>query len=187
MQVPPEISFRGVESNTAIENMIREWLEDLEKVCDHINSAHIAVEKTQKHQDRGNPYRVRIDLTVTPGHEIAVRKEPSRGDMHDPLNSVINDAFEAARKQLRELVDKQQGKTKSHPDQEVNAFVEKIFHDRGYGFLKALEGHQVYFHQNSVLNDMFDRLRPGAGVHYTEEMGEKGPQATSVRVIEMPG
>lgn len=186
MQVPPELSFRGIESDPGIESRIRERLKNLEKVCDYISSAHIAVEKTQQHQERGNPYRVRIDLNVPPGHEIAVRKEPSKGDLHHPLESVINDAFDAARKQLKELVEKQQGKTKSHPAQEVNAFVDKIFHQRGYGFLKSLEGHQVYFHRNSVLNETFDRLRPGAGVHYTEEMGEKGPQASSVRIIEMP-
>ena len=32
----------------------------------------------------------------------------------------------------------------------------------------------------------FEHLRPGMGVRFNEEMGEKGPQATSVQIVEIP-
>jgi 'Cold-shock' DNA-binding domain len=42
---------------------------------------------------------------------------------------------------------------------------------------------RIYFHQNSVLNDAFSRLTPGTRVAFAEEIGEKGPQASSVRLL----
>jgi len=39
------------------------------------------------------------------------------------------------------------------------------------------------FHRNSVLNGGFDRLKPGSRVSFTEEMGEKGLQASTVKAI----
>jgi cold shock CspA family protein len=35
-----------------------------------------------------------------------------------------------------------------------------------------------------VLHGEFNRLAIGTGVNFSEELGEKGPQATSVRIIE---
>ena len=47
----------------------------------------------------------------------------------------------------------------------------------------AADGHEVYFHRNSVLGDEFDRLEVGNEVTFSEEAGEKGPQASTVRRI----
>ena len=44
------------------------------------------------------------------------------------------------------------------------------------------DGREIYFHRNSVLNGRFDRLERGAKVRFIEEMGEKGPQASTVVV-----
>ena len=52
-----------------------------------------------------------------------------------------------------------------------------------FGFLEAADGHEVYFHRNSVLDGAFGRLTVGAHVTFAEEMGEKGPQASTVHVL----
>jgi cold shock CspA family protein len=41
----------------------------------------------------------------------------------------------------------------------------------------------VYFHQNSVVDTDFSKLETGSEVRFVEEMGEKGPQASTVYVI----
>ena len=41
---------------------------------------------------------------------------------------------------------------------------------------------QVYFHRNSVLNKGFDELVVGTEVSFVMEKGEKGLQASTVRV-----
>lgn len=187
MKVPLEIAFKGIPHTDEIETLIREEADKLERACRYLISCRVAVEKRQQHQEVGNPYRVRIDITVPPGHELVVKREPSKGDMHDPLEIVIKHAFASAVRQLRKLVEQQRGDVKTHPDQQVKAIVHKLFPQEGYGFLRTVDTQEeVYFHRNSVLHDDFDRLTIGLGVRYTAEVGEKGLQATSVQIVDMP-
>ncbi|MGE5859746.1 MAG: cold-shock protein, partial [Ignavibacteria bacterium] len=119
-----------------------------------------------------------------PGHEIVISKEPGNNDMHDSLPTVIRDAFDVARKQLQKLVSLQRKEVKSHPEQEVRAIVSRLFPDEGYGFLRTINGREIYFHKNSLLNVVFEKLEEGRGVRFFEEEGEKGPQASSVQIID---
>lgn len=59
----------------------------------------------------------------------------------------------------------------------------RLFPDEGYGFLRTLEGAEVYFNKNSVLHDAFNRLTIGSRVAFSEELGEKGVQASTVRQL----
>jgi cold shock CspA family protein len=65
--------------------------------------------------------------------------------------------------------------------------VKAIFRDDGYGFLESQDGRDIYFHENSVLNGDFDKLDTGSEVTYAEEMGAKGPQASSLRLVGRNG
>jgi cold shock CspA family protein len=40
---------------------------------------------------------------------------------------------------------------------------------------------EVYFNANSVLNGYFKKLKVGDEVRFVEEMGDQGPQASTVR------
>lgn len=184
MQVPPEITYRNVAKSEAIDNLIREKIQKIEKLCEQVMSCRVAVEKKHEHQKTGNPYRVRIEISVPPGHDLVVKKESTGGDMHAALSTVIRNAFDAAFRQVKKLNEKQQGKTKVHPRQEVAAFVSRLFKDEGYGFIRTVNEQEFYFHKNSLVNDDFDDLNVGDGVRFTEEMGEKGPQATTVQLVE---
>src|SRR5918995_5019003 len=142
MQVPLNVTFRNVGKNDAIEDLIQKQATKLERVCDHIVSCRIAVEKPQEHQRSGNPFRVRIDVTVPPEHEIIVTREAGEGDLHEQLPTVIRDAFAAMRRQLKKLVEKQQGHVKAHPAQELSGVVIRLFREQGYGFIKSLDGQE---------------------------------------------
>jgi cold shock CspA family protein len=188
MQVPLELSFRNVQKTEAIETLIREKVAKLEQVCDHINSCRVAVEKPQSNQNSGNVYRVRLDITVPPGHEIVVTREPTFvNDAQRPLSSVIREAFTAARRQLKELVNRQRMEIKSHPQQETRAIVTKLFPEAGYGFMQTVDGLEIYFHRNSVTNNDFDRIEVGTGVRYVATEGNDGLQATTVQIVNKPG
>ena len=187
MQVPLNVTFRNVRKSDAIEDLIQKQATKLERVCDHIVSCRIAVEKPQEHQKSGNPFRVRIDVTVPPEHELVVIREAGEGDLHERLPTVIRDAFGAMRRQLRKLVEKQRRDVKSHPEQEVAGFVIRLFREQGYGFIKSLDGQEVYFHKNSLPGNEFDRLETGTGVQWVEEQGDKGPQASTVRIVDKRG
>ncbi len=187
MNIEPEITFRNVEHKENTRGYVQERIDKLEKICDYISSCRVAVEKPQKHQQSGGAYRVRVDLTVPPSRELVASKEPGQGNIHDSLLATIRSAFDAIERQLKELKAKQRNEIKRHPEQEMEAIVEKILHDQEFGFLKTIDGRQIFFHKNAVLNDDFDRLKEGDGVNYTESFGDKGPQASTVSIVDKRG
>jgi len=187
MQVPLEITFRDVQKTDEMDDLIREKSAKLDRICDHLSSCRVVVEKPQKNQSSGQPYRVRIDLTIPPGHEIVVNRDPNKGNLHLDLAAEIRWAFDAAGRQLKELMEKQRRDVKTHPDQEVQGVVMQLMPENDEGFIRALDGRDIYFHRNSVLHGDYDRMKIGTGVRYAEEMGEKGPQASTVQIIETSG
>jgi cold shock CspA family protein len=186
MEVPLEITFRGIDKTQDIEDLIRAKAAKLEKICDSIISCRVAVESPHEHQQSGSPFRVRINTRVPPGHDLVVRRESTGGYLHEKLPVVLSGAFDAASRQLKKLVEKQQGQVKTHPEQENVAFVVYLNADEGYGFIKTLEGRELYFHRNSVLKDDFDRLEIGTGVRFVADKGEEGPKASTVQITDKP-
>jgi cold shock CspA family protein len=185
MEVPLEIAFKDVEKTPEVEADIRDRVDKLEQVYDQIISCHISVERPHKHQRSGSPYRVRIDVRVPPRHEIVVKQESGYGDMHDPLNIVLEKAFDSVERELEDVKERQRHEVKKHPDQEIQALVDKLFRQEGYGFLRELDtGREIYFHKNSVLHNHWKDLEIGTGVRFVEEMGNKGPQASTVEVVD---
>ncbi|MGH1395522.1 MAG: HPF/RaiA family ribosome-associated protein [Trichormus sp.] len=190
MQVPLEITYRNLEKTAAIDNLIQEKVAKLEHICSYINSCHIAVEKIHDRPRSGSPYRVRIDITVPPGHELVAHSNPGQSIHYDPLDTVIRDAFDAARQQLVKLTQIQQQSDRAQNQEasaEITGLVTKLFRDQGYGFIKNLDGQEIYFHRNSVLHHDFERLEIGTGVHCAIEEGEEGLQASTVKIVDKPG
>jgi len=187
LEQPLEITFREVERTPKLEKLIHEEAAKLDKVHNNLIRCRVAVEKPQEYQESGNPYRVRLQILAPKSPEIVVTRNPGDEDMHKPLESVLKDAFKAAQRRVKKLEAKQRHQVKSHPQQEVSAVVEKLFPEEGYGFLKTVEGQEIFFHRHSVLRDDFDRMEVGTGVNFVKEMGEKGPQASSVRIVDKPG
>ena len=75
---------------------------------------------------------------------------------------------------------------KQHESQPI-ATVKTIDPSGEFGFLEAADGHEVYFHRNSVLDGGFSRLAAGSRVTFVEEAGEKGPQASTVKLLGKHG
>ncbi|MEE9296722.1 MAG: cold-shock protein [Phycisphaerae bacterium] len=60
----------------------------------------------------------------------------------------------------------------------------KWFNDtKGFGFLQADDGQDVFVHHSDIQADGFRTLTEGARVEFEMSQGEKGPKALSVRVI----
>jgi len=174
MKVPLEISYRGVDKTDAIEALVHEKVAKLEKVCNYISSCHIAIEKIHDRPSHGSPYRVRLDITVPPGHELVADSNPSEQNQYVELDTVIRDAFSMAERQVKELSRRQRESDKAQTNdsaQDTMALVTKLFPDQDYGFLKTLDGQDVYFHRNSVLHGDFDRLEIGTDFGLKEIVG----------------
>jgi ribosomal subunit interface protein len=190
MKVGLEISYRDVERTESIESLINEKVARLEKFCDYISSCHIAVEKIPDQPSHGSPYRVRIDMTVPPGHELVADSNPSEQNQYVALDTVIRDAFSMAERQVKELARKQRESDRAKTNdsaQDTMALVTKLFPEQDYGFLKTLDGQDVYFHRNSVLHGDFDRIEIGTGVRFVAVLAEEGLRASTVQIVDKPG
>jgi cold shock CspA family protein len=184
MEMALAISYRDVEKTETLEAHIRERTSKLENVHNNIISCSVAVEQPHRSRTTGNPYRVRIAVRVPPEHEIVVTRNPGEPAADDTVIGAVNEVFETAYRRLRKLAQIQRNEVKRHSHQEANAVVAKVFEKRGYGFLETVDGREVYFHQNSVMNDKFKSLKQGDSVRYVEQEGEKGPQASTVRIVD---
>ena len=172
MILPLQITSRNLELTEPINADIREHAEKLDKYYDRIMSCRVVVEAMPKR----SLYNVHIDITV-PGTELVIKREPNQD-----LYVAIRDAFDAARRKLEDFARRQRGDVKHH-EEPPHARISALFPDRGYGFLTTSDGREIYFHEHSVLNHDFKHLKVGTEVRFAEEMGEKGPQASSVTVI----
>lgn len=181
MEIPLEISFNNMDASEAVETRIRERVAKLDKIYERLVSCRVAVEAPHRQHRKGNVYTVRVDLSV-PGRELVVNRTSQHAQKHhrDPdLPVIINDAFNAAERQLKEFKERRRGEVKPH-DQPLAGSVVGLQPDDDHGFLLSAEGRELYFHRNSVLNGDFDELNMGDRVHYVEAVGVTGPQASKV-------
>jgi cold shock CspA family protein/ribosome-associated translation inhibitor RaiA len=203
MQTSLQITFRGIESSTEIQESIQAEAAKLETFYQPIMGCRVAVEAPHKHHRRGIQYHVRIDLAL-PGGELVVKHQPNlksrafqaeaaeiskrfeAGIAHKDLHVAIADAFKVAGRRLQDYARKQAGHVKVHEPAPV-ARVSRIMGNEGYGFLVTQDGRDLYFHKDSVLNNGFKRLRIGSRVTFAGEQGEKGLQASSVRIVGKQG
>jgi cold shock CspA family protein/ribosome-associated translation inhibitor RaiA len=181
MQVPVEIDFRNMERSEAVEDDIRQHVEKLEEFFDRITSCRVVLEAPHQHHHQGNLYHVRILLSV-PRRELIVDREPSEHHAHEDIHVTIRDAFKAMRRQLEDYVREMRGDVKAHA-RPPHGKVARLFREEDYGFIETPDGRELYFHRNAVLDDAFDGLTLGAEVRFEEEAGDKGPQASTVRLV----
>jgi cold shock CspA family protein len=181
MKLPLQISFHNLDRSEAIENRIWEEAAQLDEFCDHIMSCRAVVDVPHRHHEFGNVYQVRLDIKV-PGEEIAVVHEPAEHDPHyKDINVAIRDAFDSAARRLEDYVRRQRQDVKHH-DVPSHGRVARLFPEAGYGFIETPDHREIYFHANSVLGGKFDALSIGTEVAFAEEPGDKGPQASTVRI-----
>jgi len=177
MKIPLQITARNLDLAEVFKEEIQKKAEKLDKFYDQIMRCRVVVEVPHRHSREGILYKVHIHMTV-PGTELVVERE-----MAEDLEVAIRDAFDAARRKLEDFARRQRGDVKQH-ETLPHARISALFLNKGYGFLTTLDDREIYFHKNSILNRDFKQLKVGMEVRFVEEQGEKGPQASSVTVVE---
>ena len=62
--------------------------------------------------------------------------------------------------------------------------VKKIVRDRGFGFIKAEDGREIFFHRNSLQTRAgFEELQMGQAAEFEIEKSYKGSQAVNINLI----
>jgi cold shock CspA family protein len=181
MRLPVQIAFHNMPHDAAIESAIRGNADWLDNYYDRIMSCRVVVDRPHLHHREGNLFQIRIDLKV-PGRELVVKREPTEHSDYKDLDIMIRDAFDEARRQLEDHGRRQRGDVKAREPQ-PHARVVKLFPDSDYGFLATPDGREVYFHRNSVVEATFEDLEVGTEVRFVEELGDKGPQASTLTPV----
>ena len=179
MKIPLQITFRDMEPSAAVEANIREKAGRLEQFYDQIMSCRVMVEAPHSHHHQGNLYQVRIDLGVPDGELLVTHEHHHKDHSHEDVYVAIRDAFDAMKRQLEDYARKRRGKTKKH-ESPAHGRVLVLVPEEGYGRIETPDERVIYFHRNSVLDNDFDKLEVGSEVRFVEEMGERGPQASTV-------
>lgn len=180
MEMTPQIRFRGMESSSSVEAVIRERIDRLEKFHDHITSCSVVVEAPHRHGRKGKIYHVRVDITV-PGREIVAGRTSEEDHAHEDVLVAIRDSFDAAQRQLEDVVRTSSGyRVKPHP-QSLHGTVARLMPDEGYGFISTPDGREFFFSREGMAADSeWDMLAAGCEVRFAEHDGEKGPYASAV-------
>jgi ribosomal subunit interface protein len=174
-----QVTFRDIAPSASVTQHVERRASKLETFFERMIKCHVVVEAPHRHSKHGQRYHVRVDMFV-PGRELVVSK--NLDDAKEDVHAAVDDAFGDAERVLEEYARVMRHETKGHAKNPVG-IVSKLFPDRGYGFIESDDGTEVYFHQNSVLGEKFDKLAIGARVRYAEEDGDKGPQASTVEVV----
>ena len=186
METPVEIEFQEMVASPETRKLIAGHVEKLEQRYGRITACRIVVKAPGNRHQTGGQYDINIRLALPDGREVNIGRTPKADERHADLSFAINDAFKRARRLLQDNARRMDGMVKSHESQSIGTIVR--FDPAGnFGFLRSNDGHEIYFHRNSVLDGKFSELAVGARVIFTDEIGEKGPQATTVKLLGKHG
>ena len=97
MQIPLQITFRGMPTSPAVDAAVRDHAAKLEQFHARIMSCRVVIEQPARHQRKGREFEVHIDLKV-PGGEVAVKR-----DHDEDVMVALRDAFDAAKRKIEDL------------------------------------------------------------------------------------
>ena len=164
----------------AIDETLRERAEERIEalVVDHTDliDVWIDVQVNTHHRHGGDEVSLRAQVR---GSEIVVRREGEEAGL------ALRDVLEAFEREVHEMRNRRGDRSRGGPQTNVPphlGIVDRVFLERGYGFILTDAGDRVYFHRNAVQHELrFETLEEGQRVALNFEPGEKGLQATVVQ------
>lgn len=108
MQLPLQVTYRGMDSSAALDAAVHERAGKLEQFYPRLMSCRVVIEEAGRHKTKGRQFVVHVDLK-TPGGEVAVNR-----DHHEDVYVALRDAFDAARRKLEDFAREQRGDVKHH-------------------------------------------------------------------------
>ena len=106
MAINSRITFRHMRHDASLEELIRGKIDKLERFNDRISSCEVILETP--HRSKGVQYHIRIVLGL-PGGDVVVERDPPAPTDPEQLQAAIRDAFDAARRQLKERAERRRG------------------------------------------------------------------------------
>lgn len=180
--IPFQITFLDFPESDAVWIAVQKKVEKLEHFFANIVRCEVVISCPHRHRHADRLYHVQIHLSM-PGEDVIISHDREKNESHRDIYVAIRDAFRAAERQLQDRVRILRHEVKSHRQLMSEGKISKVFLDEGYGFLSTVDGREIYFGDDSLLEGKLDHLNIGQKVRFMEVPGEKGPLATSMRVI----
>ncbi len=138
----------------------------------------VTIEATSGYKEGG--YEVRLVASV-PSDTVAVKR------WGESVRSLLVEAFDVLGLQLKEIVKKKQNHKGAKVqvgaiDGKSSGIIRKLMPEEAYGFIVTDDKRDVFFHANVLRDVTMSDLAEGDEVLLALEEGEKGLQATWVRM-----
>src|SRR3974390_2025344 len=185
METPLQIEFEGFQASPELQAAIEKHIADLEGRFGRVTAGRVVVKGPSDHHQTGGQYHVSVRLALPDGREVNIGRTPNEDERYSDLTFAVDNAFRRARRQLQDQARVMRGQTKQHENQPIGTVI-RIDPSGEFGFLEGANGQEVYFNCNSVVGGL-SNIAQGTRVSYVEEMGEKGPQASTVKVLGKHG
>ncbi len=174
-----KIEARNIELRKGWQTKIEE---EKEKIVRHyanfVLHLRVAIAATTHHKEGG--FEIKLVATVPNDTVVVTRKGGN-------VRSLLVEAFDVLSLQLKEILRKKR-KSQKGVDQSVEGdrfgTIRKVSPLESYGFISTPDERDIYFHENALKNVHIDDLTEGDGVVYGETLGDKGPQASWVRMAK---
>ena len=181
MQTEPEIQFIGIAATPQLRDAIGKHIVELEQRWGRATACRVVVKAAGAHHRSSGLYEVHVRVALPEGREVNVERTPPADQRHADLTFAIDDAFKHARRQLEDQARLTQGRVKHHEGPATGTVV-SIDPSGEFGFIEAADGQEIYFHRNSVIHEL-SHLQVGSHVSFAAEAGDKGTQATTVKLL----
>ena len=182
MQKSPSITFRNLDPSPAIEDHIRQRIQELEKYHPRIIGCIVVVIASEKKKVTGRDFEVQLTISV-PGPDIYIARTVGRSQAAEDVNLAIHEVFDAARRAIKDQEEKMNQQHVKHHPTLLHGTIDRLFEGEGYGFIKADDGREVYFERDNLTTGQWADARPDMKVRFREEMGDKGPYAMNVALM----
>ena len=182
MQTPLQLEIEGFRPSAHVRQLIEENVAKLERRYGRMTACRVAIFAPDSHHRKGESYFVTIRIALPSRRDVSVKPPPANRDARQSdVIFAIGDAFRRADRQLRDHASQMKERVKTRAG-EPSGKILRLDPKGEFGFLESEDGREIYFHANSVLDGKYKRLKPGVKVRFHEEVGEKGPQASTVRL-----
>lgn len=182
MQTPVEIVFRHCEPSEEIRAEIAAQIERLEQFSPRITSCRVVVNGPKTRHKQGDLFQIQLRVAMPGRKDVVVDQRQYDAGEREHALVAIREAFATAARQIEDVARDMRGQVKTHVA-ESHGRVASMLAGDDCGFIETADGREIYFHRNAVLNGGFARLSVGSEVRFVEEDGEKGAQASTVRLV----
>lgn len=183
MQIEPIISYQNLDHSPAVEELVHTRIKALEKRYERITGCEVTLDAPQKKKRHGRVFRVRLYLRL-PGPDLSFSRAVSQGSAQDDLMLAVNRAFSAAEKAVKKRKKVRVGIEVKHHPPVLHGEIIELEPELGHGWVRADNGHRIYFQRDSMTSNDWNRLKTGKRLRFRALEGEKGPYATAVTLTD---